>query len=83
MRFWDFAIGGIGMIPGAFIYVFIGTTIGSISDAVRGEFDHGPLFLVFLIFGTISALLACTYMTMLIRRYLKKNLELNDEKSSQ
>ena len=34
VKFRDFAIGGVGMIPGAFVYVFIGTTIGSISDAV-------------------------------------------------
>ena len=74
VRFWDFAIGGVGMIPGAFIYVFIGTTIGSITDAVRGKFEQGPVFLIFLIFGSISAFLACTYITIIIRRYLKKNL---------
>ena len=74
VKFRDFALGGIGMIPGAFMYVFIGTTIGSITDAVNGEFEHGPLFLVFLILGSISALLACTYLTVVIRRYLKANL---------
>ena len=75
VKFKDFALGGIGMIPGAYVYVFIGTTIGSINEAVNGKFEHGPVFLVFVIIGSISALLICTYMTIVIRRYLKKNLQ--------
>ena len=30
VKFLDYAIGGFGMIPGTIVYVFIGTTIGSI-----------------------------------------------------
>ena len=30
VSFFDFAVGGLGMLPGALVYVFVGTTIGSI-----------------------------------------------------
>ena len=70
----DFAIGGFGMIPGAFIYVFIGTTIGSIHEAVNGEFKQGPVFLAFLVSGSVAAVLGCSYITCVVRRHLKKNL---------
>ena len=70
----DFAIGGIGMLPGAFVYVFIGTTIGSINEAVNGKFEHSTPFLLFLIAGTISALTAIAFITCVIRRYLRLSL---------
>lgn len=31
VSFFDYAIGGFGMIPGTIVYVFIGTTLGSIT----------------------------------------------------
>ena len=71
----DFAIGGIGMLPGTFVYVFIGTTIGSINDAIHGEFEHGATFLILLIVGSVSALAAITYITCVIKRYLKQSLK--------
>ena len=74
VKFCDFAIGGIGMIPGAFVYVFIGTTIGSISDAVKGKFEHSNMFLTFLIVGSASALIAIIYIAVVIKRYLKQSL---------
>lgn len=30
VSFFDYAIGGFGMVPGTIVYVFVGTTIGSI-----------------------------------------------------
>ena len=30
VSFFDYAVGGLGMIPGTVVYVFVGTTIGSI-----------------------------------------------------
>ena len=74
VRFRDFAIGGIGMVPGAFVYVFIGTTIGSINEAVQGKFEHSNAFLIFLIIGSISAFLAIIYISVVIKKYLKQSL---------
>ena len=74
VKFVDFALGGVGMIPGALVYVFIGTTLGSIGKAVNGNFDKGPVFLVLLIVGSISAFAAMTLLTIKIKRYLKANI---------
>ena len=74
VRFRDFAIGGIGMLPGAFVYVFIGTTIGSINDAVQGKFEHSNMSLIFLIVGSASALLAIIYLAVVVKKYLKQSL---------
>lgn len=30
VSFFDYAVGGLGMLPGTLVYVFVGTTIGSI-----------------------------------------------------
>lgn len=70
----DFAIGGFGMLPGAFVYVFIGTTIGSINEAVNGEFEQSTPLLLLLIAGSISALGAIAYISCVIRRYLRLSL---------
>ena len=74
VRFRDFAIGGIGMVPGAFVYVFIGTTIGSINEAVQGKFEHSNMSLIFLIAGSASALLAIIYIAVVVKKYLKQSL---------
>ena len=39
VKFWDYAFGGVGMIPGTIVYVFIGTTISNIADAASGNFE--------------------------------------------
>lgn len=39
VKFWDFALGGFGMIPGTIVYVFLGTTISNITDAAMGEYE--------------------------------------------
>lgn len=38
VRFRDFAIGNLFMLPGCMFYVYIGTSISSVSDAVSGEY---------------------------------------------
>ena len=70
----DFALGGLGMLPGCFVYVFIGTTIGSINHAIDGEVEQSVGLLVFMIIGSIAAVGAIAYMTCIIRRYLNKSL---------
>lgn len=70
----DFMIGGFGMLPGAFVYVLLGTTISSIADAANGNFDAGVLPLIMLIFGTVLALFAIIYISMVTKRYLNNNI---------
>ena len=74
VTFKDYAIGGVGMIPGTIVYVFVGTTIGNIADAASGEFEGGTATLVLLIVGTVLAFVAIVYITIVVKRYLNKQL---------
>ena len=79
IKVWDFMIGGFGMLPGAFVYVLLGTTITSIADAANGNFEGGVLTLGLLIFGTVMALIAIIYVSILTKRYLNSNMILLNE----
>ena len=67
---------GPGYIPVCVAYVFVGTTIGSITDLVSGNYDGGPTRLVILIVGCAVALLLAVYITIVIKRYLRKTAEM-------
>ena len=84
VTFKAYAIGGFGMIPGTIVYIFVGTTIGNISAAASGDFEGGAATLVFLIVGTILAFVAIVYISIVVKRYLNKQLaedKANDEES--
>ena len=83
VHFKDYAIGGLGMIPGTIVYVFVGTTIGNIADAASGEFEGGTITLVLLIVGTILAFAAIVYITIVVKRYLNKQLAQDDKAASE
>ena len=74
VRFKAYALAGFGMIPGTIVYVFVGTTIGNIADAASGDFEGGTVSLVVIIVGTILAFAAIVYITIVVRRYLNKQL---------
>ena len=79
VRFKHYAIAGFGMIPGTIVYVFVGTTIGNIADAASGSFEGGTVTLVLLIVGTVLAFAAIVYITIVVRRYLRKHLAEEEE----
>ena len=66
VSFFDYAVGSIGMIPGTIVYVFVGTTIGSIQDAASGNYDAGPAGLILLIVGSILACVAIIYVSIVV-----------------
>ena len=74
VTFKAYAIAGFGMIPGTMVYVFVGTTIGNIADAASGDFEGGAATLTFLIVGTIFAFAAIVYISIIVKRYLNKQL---------
>ena len=84
VKFIDYALGGFGMIPGTIVYVFIGTTISNIADAVQGNYESGTLGLVVLIVGSILGLIAIIYISIVVKRYLNKALiEENENKAEE
>ena len=78
VKFKDYALGGLGMIPGTIVYVFVGTTIGNISKAASGDFEGGTVTLVLLIVGTILAFAAIVYVSIVVKRYLNKQLAVDE-----
>ena len=43
VKFIHFALGGFAMIPGVVAYVYFGTALSSVMDAVNGNFEGGWL----------------------------------------
>ena len=68
-------LAGPGYIPICVAYVFLGTTIGSIADLVAGDYDGGATSFIILIVGCVVAILLATYITIVIKRYLRKTAE--------
>ena len=75
VSFFDYAVGGFGMIPGTIVYVSIGSTIGSIQDVATGNYDAGAAPLIFLIVGSIAACVAIIYVSIVVKRYLNSAME--------
>jgi len=70
IKLLHFAIGGFGMLPGAVVYVFVGTTISNIADAVDGNYDGGYIYIVMLVVGTLLGVFAVVYISIITKRYL-------------
>ena len=75
VSFWDYAIGGLGMLPGTMVYVFVGTTLGSITQAATGDYSGGPAVIILLIVGSILACAAIIWVSIVVKRYLNQAIE--------
>lgn len=65
------------MLPGATVYMFLGTTLPSLADAMSGNFHGGYLTLTMLIVGCCFGLFAVIYISIVVKRYLKENMNLD------
>ena len=72
ISFKNYVLAYCGTIPIISVNVFIGTTISSISDLVQGEYDGGTASMVMLIVGCILTVLLVIYISLFVRRYLKR-----------
>ena len=75
LSFKNYFLAGCGTIPIVILNIFIGSSIGSVSELVRGEYDNGTASLVILILGLVISLILVVYITCYIRKYLKKIAE--------
>jgi len=67
----DYIIACIGMIPGTIAFVFLGTTITSISEASEQGIGSNVGILVFAIVGTILAFIGVVWVSAIARREIK------------
>ena len=69
------------MIPGTIVYVYIGTTLGNIADLAAGNTGEDQTAQnVLLIVGSILALVAIIYVSIMARKKVNEILKEKEEK---
>ena len=71
----DYMLAGFGMLPGTIVYIYIGTNIYNIQALISGDYDGGVAPIILLIVGSVLACGGIIYISIVVRRYLKANLE--------
>lgn len=64
------------MLPATIVFVFIGTTLASITDAVKGDYEGNTATLVLLIGGSVLALGGVFWISYVVKKYLNQQMEL-------
>ena len=75
VRFTDYLIACLGMIPGTFLYVYYGKLIGSVAAAAAGaEVERGWGYWTFLGAGIVATVVVTWFITRLARRALAQEV---------
>ena len=75
VSFIDYTLGSFGMLPGTIVYVFIGTTIGSLTELATGNYDSGVGPLILLIVGSILACAIIIFVSYKVKVYLNQAID--------
>ena len=77
MKLSDYCVGMLAVIPSTVAYVFLGTTISDIEDAIQGKnnFSDNLTLMLFVIIGSILAIVGLIYITVVANSILKKMME--------
>lgn len=73
VRLRDFILGGLGMLPGLLIRLFIGTTLSAMTEesiSISNIISEQPVVIVFIVGGLIVGIAGITYVTIITKRYL-------------
>lgn len=71
IRFLDYLLASIGMLPGTFLYVYLGKGLGSLAAlGADGRVETGPAGLVLLGVGLVATIAVTTLVTRAARRAL-------------
>lgn len=72
VRFRDYVIASVGMIPGTLLYVYYGKVAGDLATALAGgSADHGTEYYIFLAIGLIATLAVTVLIARIARRALR------------
>ena len=81
VRFVDYFVASIGMLPATFLYVYYGDAIGKIARVAGGSpIDHGVGYWVVLGLGLVATVIVTAMVTQLARRALDQ--EVQDERQN-
>lgn len=76
VRFRDYAIASIGMLPGTFLYVYAGKAIGDLAAITGGaEVSGGSGQTALFVFGLIATVVVTVIVTRIARRALSQEIE--------
>jgi uncharacterized membrane protein YdjX (TVP38/TMEM64 family) len=76
VRFRDYLIACLGMLPGTFLYVYYGKALGSVAAAAAGAGpDRGPGYWAVLGLGLAATVAVTTVVTRIARRALKEEVK--------
>lgn len=75
VSFWGYTLASwIGMIPGALMYVYIGSLAGSLAMVGAGERENSPFEWALYGLGFVATVLLTVYITRVARNALNKKL---------
>lgn len=70
VRFTDYLVGSIAVVVQNLFFVYIGTTISKISDALSGGETLNTTSIIVMSFGVLIALGGVIYVSLIVRRQL-------------
>ena len=68
VSFNKFAIGTLALFPIVIFWVYVGTTMSNIEDAINGSASISTAEIVVMVIGTTLALGGLIYVTCLVRK---------------
>jgi uncharacterized membrane protein YdjX (TVP38/TMEM64 family) len=77
VRYWDFAIALIGMIPAIIMYTYYGKVVGDVAALAAGVAPpRGPEYYALLVVGLIAIFVSTTMITRAARRAVQRQRSL-------
>lgn len=81
LQLGHFILGTFGLIPMALFYVYVGTTVSDIQEAVSGNLKFTKLQIIVTTVGTTIAILGIIVVSCLVKRTLDRELKLSKQEN--
>lgn len=70
-----YSLANLGLLPGIIAYVYIGSVVNNLAEAVQNDFADSWFELTLVIVGAVIALISVVYITYSTRKRIKEKLE--------
>ncbi len=67
-----YCVGTVGVMPQVLFYVYMGSTMSSIQDAISGEETLGTPQIVAMAVSTVGAVTGSTYISVVVKKKIKE-----------
>ena len=75
VKYREFLIGSLGMLPGTFFYTYSGKVVGDVAAVASGvAVPRGPAYYTFLLIGLIATGAMLVLLTRLSRKVLAQSM---------